>query len=165
MNQHYLNRYLKFIDALKNQSIDGYSEKHHIIPRSMGGTDAKDNLINLTGRQHYLAHWMLWKAYGGSMTRAFFMMSSVKKGSCRSSKRYDKARQEYAEEVRKQMTGKPAQSKFTPEHREKLRQAKLGKKLSVEHRANVGKARIGIPLSEEHKRKISMAKQIKRMVA
>ena len=77
MNLHYLNRYNKFINALKNQSIDGYCEKHHIVPRSMGGSDDASNLIKLTGRQHYLAHGMLWKAYGGSMTRAFFMMSCV----------------------------------------------------------------------------------------
>ncbi len=164
MNQHYLNRYNKFINALKNQSIDGYYEKHHIVPKSMGGLDTADNLIKLTARQHYLAHWMLWKAYGGSMARAFFMMSCVKKEQCRSSKIYDKARQEYSEEVRKQMTGKPAQSKFTPEHREKLRKAKLGKKLTPEHRANVGKARIGKPLSEEHKMKISTTKRSKQGV-
>lgn len=163
MNQHYLNRYNKFINALKNQSIDGYCEKHHIVPRSMGGSDDASNLIKLTGRQHYLAHWMLWKAYGGSMTRAFFMMSCVKEGQCKSSKVYDKARTQYAEEVKKQMALRPNVPKFTPEHREKLRQAKLGKKLSAEHRANVGKARIGIPLSEETKRKISMTKQAKRM--
>jgi hypothetical protein len=163
MNQHYLNRYNKFINALKNQSIDGYFEKHHIVPRSMGGSDDASNLIKLTGRQHYLAHWMLWKAYGGSMTRAFFMMSCVKEGQCKSSKVYDKARTQYAEEVKKQMALRPNVPKFTPEHREKLRQAKLGKKLSAEHRANVGKARIGIPLSEETKRKISMTKQAKRI--
>lgn len=161
MNLHYLNRYLKFIDALKNQSIEGYIEKHHILPRSMGGTNAKDNLISLTGRQHYLAHWMLWKAYGGSMTRAFFMMSNVRKNHYRNSKVYEKARKQYAKEVSKQLTGKPAQSKFTPEHREKLRQAKLGKKLTAEHRANVGKAQLGRKLSEETKRKISESKRAK----
>jgi hypothetical protein len=46
MNQHYLNRYLKFIDALKNQSIDGYSEKHHIMPRSMGGGSVSMNFLH-----------------------------------------------------------------------------------------------------------------------
>jgi hypothetical protein len=39
-NQHYLVRYNNFISALKGQVVEGYSEKHHIIPKSMGGTDS-----------------------------------------------------------------------------------------------------------------------------
>lgn len=161
MNQHYLNRYLKFIDALKNQSIDGYSEKHHIIPKSMGGTDAKDNLISLTGRQHYIAHWMLWKALGGIAGRSFFMMSNFGKYGKVNSKTYGLARADYSEQVKIQMAVRPNKPAFTPEHREKLRQAKLGRKLSAEHRANVGKARLGCKLSTEHKMKISMTKKLK----
>ena len=40
----------------------------------MGGTNDKNNLIRLTARQHFIAHWMLWKAYGGKMTMAFHAM-------------------------------------------------------------------------------------------
>lgn len=50
VNQHYFNRYNKFINALKGQTINGYCEVHHIIPRSSGGTNSKDNLIALTAR-------------------------------------------------------------------------------------------------------------------
>jgi hypothetical protein len=43
----------------------------------MGGSDHISNLIDLTPRQHYLAHWMLWKAYKSKeMTAAFFAMSN-----------------------------------------------------------------------------------------
>lgn len=159
------NRYLKFIDSLKGQTVDGYCEVHHIVPKSLGGTNNKDNLIKLTARQHYVAHWILARALGGSAARAFFMMSNFGRYGKVNSKTYGIARKEYSEEVKKQLAIKPNICKFTPEHREKLRQAKLGKKLSAEHRANVGKARIGIPLSDEHKRKISMTKQAKRMSA
>ena len=34
-------------------------EKHHIIPKSMGGTDAKSNIAILTPREHALAHLLL----------------------------------------------------------------------------------------------------------
>lgn len=34
-------------------------EKHHIIPKSMGGSDAKSNLAILTPREHALAHLLL----------------------------------------------------------------------------------------------------------
>lgn len=33
-----------------------YCELHHILPRSLGGNDIQENIINLTAREHYLAH-------------------------------------------------------------------------------------------------------------
>jgi hypothetical protein len=54
-----------------------YDEEHHILPESMGGDNNNTNLVMLTARQHYLAHWMLWKAYKSKeMTSAFFAMSN-----------------------------------------------------------------------------------------
>ena len=36
-----------------------YHERHHIVPRCMGGTDGKDNLIDLFAREHFIAHRLL----------------------------------------------------------------------------------------------------------
>lgn len=157
-NQHHLARYNKFISALKEQTVEGYSENHHIVPRSHGGSSRKDNLIVLTPRQHFIAHRMLWKAYGGSMARAYFMMSATGKYGKIGSKTYAMAREDYSKQVVIQMAVKPNIPAFTPEHRAKLRQAKLGRKLSPEHCANIGKARLGCKLSKEHKMKISNTK-------
>lgn len=162
MNLHYLNRYNKFIGALKEQTIDGYYELHHIIPKSSGGSNDKSNLIALTARQHYIAHWLLWKAYGGNLARAFFMMSSVGRYQRVNSKTYDKARKDYSEQVKIQMANKPNVPKFTPEHREKLRQAKLGRKLSEETKEKLRLAGLGRKLSDEIKLKISETKRLKK---
>jgi len=159
MNLHYLNRYNKFIGALKEQTIDGYYELHHIIPKSSGGSNDKSNLIALTARQHYIAHWMLWKAYGENMTRAFFMMSSVGRYERVSSKTYDKARKDYSVQVKIQMANKPNVPKFTPAHREKLRQAKLGRKLSEETKEKIRQSRLGKKMSKEFCKKVSEAKK------
>ena len=43
--------------------ILGYSEKHHIIPRSIGGSDDKENLVFLSAREHFVAHQLLVKIY------------------------------------------------------------------------------------------------------
>lgn len=43
--------------------IDGYFERHHIIPRCCGGTNDDDNLVNLTAKEHYVAHHLLVKIY------------------------------------------------------------------------------------------------------
>jgi hypothetical protein len=57
-------------------SIQGYKETHHIIPRSFGGDNIKSNVVQLTAREHYIAHALLWKMkfegiYGSKMAFAF----------------------------------------------------------------------------------------------
>lgn len=38
-----------------------YFEKHHIIPKSLGGNNRKENLVKLTAREHFIVHWLLPK--------------------------------------------------------------------------------------------------------
>lgn len=40
-----------------------YYENHHIIPKSMGGTNDRENIIRLTAREHFIAHWLLWRIH------------------------------------------------------------------------------------------------------
>ena len=123
-SQHHYSRYQRFMDALKGQSIDGYCEVHHIVPRSLGGSNDKENLISLTARQHYIAHWILARALGGSAARAFFMMSNFGKYGKVNSTTYAIARKEYSGLVSEQMIGRilPPVSLETKE-----KQSKAGK--------------------------------------
>lgn len=45
------------------KSNDLYTENHHIVPRSLGGSDNQDNMIRLTAREHLIAHLLLVKIY------------------------------------------------------------------------------------------------------
>lgn len=36
-----------------------YYEKHHILPKSLGGTNRKSNLVLLTAQEHFRAHFLL----------------------------------------------------------------------------------------------------------
>lgn len=60
----------------------GYTESHHIIPKCRGGTDESNNLVSLTAREHYIAHWILTKIYpnDSKLFHAFSMMSVVSHG-------------------------------------------------------------------------------------
>lgn len=158
-NKHHLVRYNNFISALKGQVVEGYSEKHHIVPRSHGGSNKKDNLIALTPRQHFIAHRMLWKAYGGSMARAYFLMNQATKYGKVGSKTYAMARKDYSEQVKQQMAIKPNVPAFTPEHREKLRQAKLGTKVSDATKAKISAFQKGRKHDADFGRKVSEAKK------
>jgi hypothetical protein len=42
LSELYVNRYERFIDSLKKQNVEGYSEVHHIVPHSIGGTNITD---------------------------------------------------------------------------------------------------------------------------
>ena len=65
---NYQQIYNKIIENAKNRevydkrfSIENYIEKHHILPKSFGGSDSHENLVNLTAREHYLCHALLMK--------------------------------------------------------------------------------------------------------
>lgn len=61
----YVKQYTNLIDkhGVVSKPSVGYHERHHILPRCMGGKDNYDNLIYLSARCHLLAHWMLMKAF------------------------------------------------------------------------------------------------------
>ena len=96
-NLHYYNRYLKFIADRKSRTIEygpfSGTEKHHILPRSYGGSDDPDNLIILTEREHYVAHWILAYAVGGKMSSAFLLMQNVVSKSIKTSRAYKLSRE------------------------------------------------------------------------
>jgi len=49
-----------------------YYERHHILLRSKGGLDDETNIVALTGREHFLVHWLLWKIYRDQQSAAAF---------------------------------------------------------------------------------------------
>lgn len=57
----YFNWYFNIINKSKNQVKNDYVEKHHIIPKCMGGTDEPENIVPLTAREHFICHWLLVK--------------------------------------------------------------------------------------------------------
>jgi hypothetical protein len=64
----------------KKEKPESFSENHHILPKSMGGTDDTNNLVYLTPREHLLAHWLLWKIHRNrSMAFSFWMMQNSRK--------------------------------------------------------------------------------------
>jgi len=59
----YIRIYTELMDKAKHREyIFEYHERHHILPKSLGGTDNWDNLVELTLQEHCLAHTLLAKA-------------------------------------------------------------------------------------------------------
>ena len=61
----YTKRYSLITVTAKLRETPGYTEKHHIIPQSLGGTNNKENLVYLTAREHFICHWLLVKMVEG----------------------------------------------------------------------------------------------------
>lgn len=76
---NYSKIYHDFIVSRREReaSIVGYSEKHHILPRSLGGGDEKCNLIRLSPEDHFFAHLLLAKIHGGAMWLAVVLSSAI----------------------------------------------------------------------------------------
>lgn len=61
---NYEKIYESIITRAKTRSFPNcYTEKHHIIPRCMGGGDEESNLAILTPEEHYVAHQLLVKIH------------------------------------------------------------------------------------------------------
>lgn len=160
MNQFYFNRYIKFIENCKSKAPSGCIEKHHILPSSMGGTDEDSNKVMLTTRQHFIAHWMLWKAYENKeMNFAFWAMRMKATNGKRTfkipSRVYAKLKEEHSSFQSKRMS--ESNPMYNEETREKLRLSKLGTSHSDETRSKMSKSRIGVKKSDETRSKMSQA--------
>lgn len=72
----YVKHYNLLVVRAKSRKLDCYTEKHHVIPRCVNGADDKDNLVQLTAREHFIAHLLLIKIYPKSygLVKALNMM-------------------------------------------------------------------------------------------
>jgi hypothetical protein len=74
----YAARYIKFITTRSNVRELSYTEKHHILPKSMFPDYARNtsNIVALSAREHYLAHRLLTRVFPTSseMKYAFWCM-------------------------------------------------------------------------------------------
>jgi len=120
----YQKHYDKLIETRRNRGLkDGeYYEKHHIVMKSMGGTNDPSNMINLTAREHFLAHWLLWRIHRNRQTSyafsTFTTMFSGKKHKNRpkitSSRAYAEAREVYSKMHSENMKGKLNSNRSKP---------------------------------------------------
>lgn len=137
----YRKHYNFLIERAKIRDIIEYTEVHHIIPRCLGGSDKKNNLVKLTPEEHYVAHQLLVKIYpdNAGLVCAAFMMGSSRINN----KMYGRLRRRHAEKISSLLSGKSKSA----EHR---------KKLSITMKGKIS-PKIGCKHTDETKQKISNA--------
>lgn len=76
---NYQKIYNNIIKNGKNRVLTGYKEKHHIIPKCIGGLDSNENLVDLTPEEHFICHQLLVKIYPNNskiLSAALFMTAN-----------------------------------------------------------------------------------------
>ncbi len=166
----YTKLYYKITSNAKQRITEGYTELHHIIPQSMGGSNDKENLVELTAREHFICHWLLIKmTEGEDRSKMLYALNGMKaENKCQqryhtkiTARVYEKYRIEHAENHSKRMKGRKAWNKGVPqteEHKEKNRQAALQRAPKSEETITKWKeSRAGYIHSEETRQKQSLA--------
>lgn len=94
------NNLINIVKARKINYNSSFHELHHIIPKSLGGSDDRDNLIVLGFREHFIAHKLLYKIQIDNISKnkmlySVYLMCSVNKHNIKYSKDYSKYRNLY----------------------------------------------------------------------
>lgn len=161
---NYEKHYNTLIERSKGRILEGYTERHHIIPKCMGGSNDDSNIAVLTPEEHFVAHQLLVKMFPKNFKLAFAlsMMCVASSRHQRNNKRYGWIRKSKANahskaprKARKKET-KPRNRDYTmtEDHRSKIKASSKGKKLSEEHKAKIKESQKGKTLSAEHRAKI-----------
>jgi hypothetical protein len=177
----YSKTYYSIIDNAKQLDRDKKgNERHHILPKSLGGNDCKDNLVNLTPREHYICHLLLTKFTVGvarqKMSYALHRLTNKKNEVIRSSKMYEIIRREHSAMLTLKQTGVSYRDRCGKSHahpiseyqKEQIRKANKNRVITKETREKISKSQkqrkidrpesfAKAPMTEEHKRNISKA--------
>ena len=82
IDNKYSRTYFRIINGARLRVLKGYTERHHVVPRSLGGSNDPDNLVPLTAKEHYIVHLLLPlmvvdTIHKQKMWRALFCMSKL----------------------------------------------------------------------------------------
>ena len=132
----YQKHYFLLTERAKTRHLDGYVERHHIVPRCMGGTNETTNIVDLTPEEHFLAHQLLVKIYPevGKLVLAALMMTTDKTGKRLNNKLFGWLRKRMSSTISKMNKANAAT------RCKKSGETQRGKKLSEEHRAKLALA-------------------------
>lgn len=164
---NYENLYLNIVSNAQSlnrtkdkKQKDIYFERHHILPKCMGGKDDICNLVLLTAKEHFICHHLLTKIYpeNSSLKFAFWAMCNQTSGDILrpykiTSSTFTKAREAFAKENSKLHSNK----KISDHQKE---QNSIRMKGNTFHKKGIESHLFNKPRSESIKAKISETKRL-----
>jgi len=179
----YAAHYNRLILRAKGRVLKGYKERHHILPRCMGGGNEPENIAELTPEEHYLAHQLLVRINPRHIGLAWGAVNLAKRAT--GNKAYgwlrrrlsaaQRGRKISPESIAKSATAQRGTKRkpHTAEARAKIGAASKGNKYalgkrhtrSLEFRMKMVKANLGKRHSQETRAKISAVQIGKKLTA
>lgn len=166
----YKNTYNSLIEkgktrGLNKKVLEGYFEKHHVVPKCLGGDDTEENLVLLTYREHVIAHMLLVRIYPNNddLIRAVSFMLEVDRFNengelitikLKNTRIAEKIKLEAAE-LNRGVNSPSYGRKLTEEHKQRISNANKGKLKSPETRRKMSEAQKGKKHSEDTKKLLS----------
>ena len=155
---------------MNSSELSGYNEKHHILPKCMGGSDDKSNIVLMPVRYHIMAHYILTFIYPDNKEICIAIGLII---NCRnlhlkkfSTRTLSDIRILSREAQSKLMTGRKNPHKGVPrseETKRKIGDSELGEKhhnfgklYDNELKEKLSNSHKGLKISEETKQKLSM---------
>lgn len=129
------------IRGLNKNSLPYYTEKHHIVPRCIGGLDIDENYILLTYKEHVIAHMLLARIYYTNieLKHVVYLMINTKIGKSF----FKRVKTKYLDEIKASAI----------EYIRRLRKKQVGQRYSESRKKNISKGVTGIIVSDETRKK------------
>lgn len=163
----YTEIYYKIIGAALARTPNAYVERHHIIPKSLGGADEPNNIVKLTAKEHFICHRLLTKMVSDpqhqiKMHNAVWMMQSVSNNQRRykiSSNTYQVLKENIANAYRNNPNHRSIESrrKQSETLKNKTWDERFGVERANELKKKYAESKKGKPRSEETKLKLRLA--------
>lgn len=155
---NYSAHYERLIARARDRVLDGYVERHHVIPKCMGGSNDASNLVQLTAEEHYVAHQLLHKMHPSVPGLSFALVNMTGNPyGYRSNKLYGWIKKKHAPFVslsqkevwqrpghREKMKAAMDEVRSRPGYGEQFSRIHKGRIKSPEECANIAKARTGM---------------------
>jgi len=167
LNSFLTNKYTRWYYAIvanaQSRITSDYTEKHHIVPKSLGGSNSSENLVALTAREHFVCHWLLtkmvdhkkhryqmWNAFSCMLYRENPRQERYKV----TSKIFENIKKEGAKVKSIKFSG-DNNPMFGKTHSEdakaKIRKTHVGRKKTDQERRNISLSSLGKPKTDSHK--------------
>jgi hypothetical protein len=168
IDNHFTEKYFEIINCAQTRcpssmkrkqirDIMGYAERHHIIPKSVGGSNNLDNLVWLTADEHFESHLLLVEMLEGPARRKMLsaLTRMMNKQSHSQQREYELPA--YSDEIR-QMCAEEHSVYMKRKHAGEGNPF-FGRKHTEESKKKISEGGKGIKKSEEAKKRISEAKK------
>lgn len=163
----YLRLYIRLIKRCQSMTVEelsGYTEKHHILPKCLGGDNKKANLVIMPIRYHIITHFVILEVYPDNIDLAYAVTIFINGGkNYQNKKRIEIINKSFSTRTIALVREKAMIPLKSEENKKRISEFMKGRKFSEETKKKLSDGKIGelnpqfgIPKDEEFKEIMSI---------